>query len=149
MFVLFMIYLSLTWHMSVCDHTMIVHVMVWDRLNNSSELFLSQKYLSIETQPSSCIIKAIISERLSPLLSAALDWIEGSLWGRWTISRPYYWCNYTHLRPPHHQCSQSAAWKGTEKLSLGLTGIYSQSCVHIPRSFMTTTAQLLSPRSAA
>lgn len=37
---------------------------------------------------------------------------QSSVWGRWTISKSYYRCNYTHLRPPwEHNTRQGSAHK--------------------------------------
>lgn len=92
--VLFIFDVTYVTYVTICDiwvfyvsyHTLLAHVIVWYWLNNFRELFVRQKYFH-KTLPSSCIIKAIISAHSSPLLSNVLDWIEGSLWGRWTISR--------------------------------------------------------------
>lgn len=79
--------------------------------------FCKKKILKLEifshkTQPPSCIIKAITREDSSSLLSEGLDWIEGSLCGRWTVSRLYYWCNYSQLRPFNPSTgTELVAWK--------------------------------------
>lgn len=95
-----------------------------------------------------------MSECLSPLLWAAPHWIESSLGGRWTTSRPYYWCNYTHLRPPpppYQKHTAAAARRSVQKVSSSLSGRHGQElCVNTKShtSFVTMTATWLTTLSA-
>lgn len=97
-------------------------------LNNSSELHHTQEYLPIKHDLLTASSQAESASFC--ILCCQPCWTgQSSVWGRWTISRSYYCCNYTHLRPPwEHNTRRGSAHK---KPSLVLSGSQTQSLVQI------------------
>ena len=68
-------------------------------VNNSPKWYRTQEHLPIKH---GLLTASSQAESVSVcLLCCQPCWTgQSSVWGRWTVSRSYYGCNYTHLRPP-------------------------------------------------